>query len=196
MRNVTTELAAADQTKITFEPWPINARAGASAIAADLDLDGRPTSWGCPAVTAAPGETPVPAWARNEGKRLARRRVAAGTGDARGWRDWRSSIWSATRCRTSSSSGRAQPPALARNLGNGHHWLALQLGGHWRVKPELMRTNSHAIGTRVIVEGQGIRVPTTTRRPTRAWASRSRRSCSDWASASRPTWFTCAGPTA
>ena len=44
---------------------------------------------------------------------------------------------------------------MARNLGNGHHWLALQLGGHWRVKPELMRTNSHAIGTRVIVEGQG-----------------------------------------
>jgi len=49
-------------------------------------------------------------------------------------------------------------PAVARNLGNGHHWLALQLGGHWRVKPELMRTNSHAIGTRVIVEGQGIHV--------------------------------------
>ena len=49
-------------------------------------------------------------------------------------------------------------PAVARNLGNGHHWLALQLGGHWRVNPELMRTNSHAIGTRVIVEGQGIHV--------------------------------------
>jgi ASPIC and UnbV len=47
---------------------------------------------------------------------------------------------------------------VARNLGNGHHWLALLLGGHWRVKPELMRTNSHAIGTRVIVEGQGIHV--------------------------------------
>ena len=47
---------------------------------------------------------------------------------------------------------------MARNLGNGHHWLALQLGGHWRVKPELMRTNSHAIGTRLIVEGQGIHV--------------------------------------
>ena len=50
-------------------------------------------------------------------------------------------------------------PALARNLGNGHHWLALRLGGHWRVKPELMRTNSHAIGTRVTLEGQGIYVP-------------------------------------
>ena len=53
---------------------------------------------------------------------------------------------------------RRGPPAVARNLGNGHHWLALQLGGHWRVKPELMRTNSHAIGTRVIVEGQGLHV--------------------------------------
>ena len=56
------------------------------------------------------------------------------------------------------SSDRAKPPALAQNLGNGQHWLALQLGGHWRVKPELMRTNSHAIGTRVLVEGQGLHV--------------------------------------
>ena len=50
---------------------------------------------------------------------------------------------------------RASRPALARNLGNGHHWLALELGGHWRVKPELMRTNSHALGTRVIARRAG-----------------------------------------
>jgi hypothetical protein len=47
---------------------------------------------------------------------------------------------------------------LARNLGNGQHWLALELGGHWQVKPKLMRTNSHAIGTRVVLEGQGTHV--------------------------------------
>ena len=89
------------------------------------------------------------------------------------------------------------PPAVARNLGNGHHWLALQLGGHWRVKPELMRTNSHAIGTRVIVEGQGIHVclrPHDAR--LRPGAVDRRRSCSDWARARPPTWFICAGPTA
>ena len=51
-----------------------------------------------------------------------------------------------------------EPPALATNLGNGRKWLALDLGGHWRVKPELMRSNSHAIGTRVLVEGQGLHV--------------------------------------
>src|SRR5207248_9929262 len=49
-------------------------------------------------------------------------------------------------------------PEVSRNLGNGEHWLAIQLGGHWRVKPKLMRTNSHAIGTRVILEGQGVHV--------------------------------------
>ena len=49
-----------------------------------------------------------------------------------------------------------EPPTLSRNLGNGQHWLALQLGGHWGVKPQLMRTNSHAFGTRVVIEGQGI----------------------------------------
>jgi hypothetical protein len=51
-----------------------------------------------------------------------------------------------------------EAPAIARNLGNGQHWLALALGGHWRVQPQLMRTNSHAIGTRVLVEGQGLHV--------------------------------------
>ncbi len=51
-----------------------------------------------------------------------------------------------------------EPPALARNLGNGNHWLALGLGGHWRVKPERMRTNSHAIGVRVTLEGPGVYV--------------------------------------
>ena len=44
-------------------------------------------------------------------------------------------------------------------LGNGQHWLAMRLGGYWRVKPELMRTNSHGIGTRVTLEGQGLFVP-------------------------------------
>ena len=50
------------------------------------------------------------------------------------------------------------PPVLARNLGNGRHWLAFELGGLWHVKPELMRTNSHGLGTRVLVEGQGTHV--------------------------------------
>ena len=50
-------------------------------------------------------------------------------------------------------------PVLARNSGNGQHWLAIRLGGYWRVKPELMRTNSHGIGTRVTLEGQGLFVP-------------------------------------
>ena len=49
----TTERTAADQTKITFEPWPINASStGGRRIAADLDLDGLPDLLGLPAVAS------------------------------------------------------------------------------------------------------------------------------------------------
>ena len=54
-----------------------------------------------------------------------------------------------------SSVRRGRAPRLARNLGNGQHWLAIELGGYWRVKPELMRTNSHGIGTRVTARRAG-----------------------------------------
>jgi len=99
----------------------------------------------------------LPAWARNEGKRLAVQTLSL-------------------RLEQPGLDGLAafdlvgdplpdilvirpgEAPALGQNLGNGQHWLALQLGGHWRVKPQLMRTNSHAIGTRVILEGQGMHV--------------------------------------
>ncbi len=117
------------------------------------DLLGLPAVHGEP----QPGKPLSPLWARNEGKRLSQGELPVGL-------------------ETSGLDGLAladlvgdplpdllivrggEAPVVARNLGNGHHWLALQLGGHWRVKPELMRTNSHAIGTRVVVEGQGVHV--------------------------------------
>ena len=60
------------------------------------------------------------------------------------------------RCPTCWCIRPGESPALATNIGNGQHWLALKLGGYWRVKPELMRTNSHGIGTRITLEGQGL----------------------------------------
>jgi hypothetical protein len=37
-------------------------------------------------------------------------------------------------------------PWIARNPGNNHHWVALDLDGRWGVKPKLMRTNPHGWG--------------------------------------------------
>jgi tetratricopeptide (TPR) repeat protein len=148
---------AAETTPLTFEAWPINATRWRSAQAVDLDLDGQPDLLGSPAAPDRPGEVVLPAWARNEGRRFAARTLNLGL-------------------ESQALDGLAaldligdplpdllvirpgESPALARNLGNGHHWLALRLGGHWGVKPKLMRTNSHAIGTRVVLEGQGMHV--------------------------------------
>jgi len=153
----TTVPTTADKTRITFETWPVNATRWRSAQAIDLDLDGRTDLLGLPAASGKPGDVVLPAWARNEGKRYSAKTLSLGleipdqegltavdlVGDP---------LPDIVVVRP------GEPPALAKNLGNGQHWLALQLGGHWRVKPELMRTNSHAIGTRVVVEGQGIYV--------------------------------------
>jgi tetratricopeptide (TPR) repeat protein len=151
----TTVRTTVKETELTFESWPINAARWRAAQAVDLDLDGRADLLGLPAAPTKSGEVILPAWARNEGKRYATKALPL-------------------RLETAGLEGLAavdlvgdplldilvippgEPPTVARNLGNGQHWLALQLGGHWRVKPKLMRTNSHAFGTRVSIEGQGI----------------------------------------
>jgi hypothetical protein len=50
-------------------------------------------------------------------------------------------------------------PRLVENLGSGHHWLALELSGRWKVPPDHMRSNPHGLGTRVELEGQGLSSP-------------------------------------
>jgi tetratricopeptide (TPR) repeat protein len=50
-------------------------------------------------------------------------------------------------------------PSLARNLGNGHHWLALDLSGRWKFSFDHMRTNPHGLGTRLALQTQGLHVP-------------------------------------
>ena len=128
-----------------------------TAIAADLDLDGLPDLLGLPAADAraSAAGTPAVVWARNEGKRLTAKELLV-TLETPGVEGLALADLVGDPLPDILVTRAGAAPAVARNLGNGHHWLALQLGGHWRVKPELMRTNSHAIGTRVIVEGQGI----------------------------------------
>jgi tetratricopeptide (TPR) repeat protein len=154
----TTQPATTDKIRLTFESWPINASRWRAAQAVDLDLDGRTDLLGLPSGSSEPGEIVLPAWARNDGKRFALERLSI-----------RAENPALVGLAAVDLAGDPLPeilmlrpgdrPAIARNSGNGQHWLAVRLGGYWRVKPELMRTNSHAIGTRVTLEGQGLFVP-------------------------------------
>jgi tetratricopeptide (TPR) repeat protein len=153
-RNIT-EPSSAKETRITFEPWPINAARWRSAQAIDLDLDGRLDLLGLHTGDRKSDGLDVAEWVRNEVGRFQGAMLGFGV-----------ESFSLDGLMAVDLVGDAlpdlvlirpgQPPALAKNLGNGQHWLALQLGGYWRVKPELMRTNSHAIGTRVFLEGRGV----------------------------------------
>ncbi len=155
-RNIT-ERSTVEATKIAFENWPIPPTRWRTAQAIDLDLDGRPDLVGLPKVSAKSVSLEFPSWGRNEGRKHVVHTLplqldtpevdSLSAVDLIG--DPLPDILVVPA---------GQPPALAANKGNGQHWLALRLGGHWRVKPELMRTNSHAIGTRLVLEGQGIYV--------------------------------------
>jgi hypothetical protein len=53
---------------------------------------------------------------------------------------------------------RGRAPRLARNRGNGRHWLALDLTGRWMTSFDHMHTNPHRLGVRLALEGQGLNV--------------------------------------
>lgn len=152
-RNATRRSLAADLLP-AFERFACNARGWRSAAVADLDLDGRFDLVGLLA-RPAEGTQPSPPvmWARNEATRLA---VA----------DPPILVEPADGLAVVDLSGdplpdllvvpSGQAPILAKNLGSGHRWLALDLTGRWRVKPELMRTNPHAVGARATVQARGL----------------------------------------
>ena len=157
LRN-TTERSTAVETRISFEPFPTNAEGWRSAVASDLDLDGAFDLLGLPSprIHSDHHQSSLQ-WARNEGTRLDVRELILGLEgsaiegfalvDVEGDPLPELLIFRA-----------GDAPVWAPNLGNGNHWLSVQLGGHWRVKPELMRTNSHGIGTRIVIEGKGVHV--------------------------------------
>ena len=155
-RNIT-QPSGTDLTRIKFEAWPINAARWRSAQAIDLDLDGRADLLGLPASAPQPGNPVLPSWARNDGMRFSAKTLSLGL-ESPGLEGLTAIDLIGDPLPDILVTRPGETPALARNLGNGHSWLALELGGHWRVKPQRMRTNSHAIGTRVILEGQGVYV--------------------------------------
>ncbi len=154
-----TEPTIADKTQVKFESWPINASRWTSMQAVDLDLDGRTDLLGASGSTPTPvANAGLPYWGRSEEGRFVVRPLEA-FGDDRGASGILAVDLVGDPLCDILMLRRGDGPMLARNTGNGGHWLSLKLGGYWRVRPELMRTNSHGIGTRVTLEGQGMFVP-------------------------------------
>jgi tetratricopeptide (TPR) repeat protein len=149
-----TPAGSQDPSKLKFEHWPLNASNWRSLQVLDLDLDGWADLLGLPAATSKQSELALPAWARREPTRFAKKNL-----DLRLENPAVDGLLAVDLTGDPLADLLAMrpgaPPVLARNLGNGNHWLAVSLGGHWRVKPELMRTNPHGIGTRLLLEGQG-----------------------------------------
>ena len=155
--------SASDHLGALARPTPGDWRA---AVAADLDLDTWPDLVGLPAIGRRP-----------------RARLGAGTtageldgdparprpGDAEAAAVARASpwpTWSATPLPDLLLVGDGEAARLARNLGNGQHWLALDLGGPLE---DQLRPHAHqparARGPASRSKGRGSTSPTTTRRP-------------------------------
>ena len=154
-RNATTRTG--NVAKLGFETLPIDAKNWLNAQAIDLDLDTWPDLVGLPST----GPPSAPAWSRNAGSRLETQLVPL-TPDG-------SESSTMVGLAVADLSGDALPellivrdglvPRIARNLGNGNHWLAVDLAGRWKTSFDHMRTNSEGLGARLSLEGQGMNVP-------------------------------------
>ena len=143
--------------RLAFESRPIDARNWRSAQAVDLDLDTWADLVGLPISDSTPGL----AWARNAGTRLESGPLALAPDGS----DGQPLVGFAV----ADLLGDPLPdlvfvreglaPRVARNLGNGQHWLAVDLAGRWKTSFDHMRTNSEGLGARLSLEGQGINVP-------------------------------------
>ena len=143
--------------KLAWESSPIDAKAWRAAEAVDLDLD----TWFD--LVGLPGSAKelVPAWARNSGTRFE-------TGPLPLQPDGPEEP-PLVGLAVANLSGDPLPdllilreglaPRVARNLGNGNHWLAVDLAGRWKFSFDRMRTNSQGLGARLSLEGQGINAP-------------------------------------
>ena len=154
-RNETTRTGS--YVKLAGEMMPANARNWRSATVADLDLD----TWNDLVGLPAPDASSSLEWSRNDGIRLENRPLALGPigpenrsasgfiiADLLG-----DSLPDLVLCRD------GEAPRIARNFGNGNHWLAVDPSGRWRVGYDRMRSNSAGLGTRLTLEGAGLDNP-------------------------------------
>ncbi len=139
---------------LAWENWPIDAREWRSALAIDIDLDTWPDLVGLPASK----DIPSISWARNDGARLVTQKLLVSFGDAGNLSGFVMADFVGDPLADLLLCVDGGPPRIARNLGNGRHWLAVDLGGRWKTSFDHMRTNPHGLGTRMTLEGQGLLV--------------------------------------
>jgi hypothetical protein len=144
---------------VSFEFWPTDAARWRSASTVDLDLDTWTDLVGLPA--SGTDVPPAPAWARNDGSRLAVQDLALpplGTEPLVGL-DLADIAGDALPELILLHEG--SPPRWLGNAGNGCHWLALSLSGRWKFGFDWMRSNSHGTGASLTVQGANLSVPAT-----------------------------------
>ncbi len=153
-RNVTTRKNDGEVV-LAFEPFPIDAAGWRSAGVADVDLDGTLD------LLALPGRKapPAPIFARGELARFASSPLGLGPVGASPLQGMIYADVLGTPLPDVVLVQDGEPPMVAVNAGNGQHWIGLEIGGRWDVKPKNMRTNVQGLGVRVVIEGDGLRVP-------------------------------------
>ena len=151
-----TKRDGADPT-VTGASFPINARDWRSAVTVDLDLD----TWADLIGLPAPAPTAGLEWSRNAGLRFENQGLALGPvgGDNRPVNGFAVANLVGDPLPDLILRRDGEPPRLARNLGNGSHWLSLDLSGRWKTSHDQMRTNSEGLGARLALEGRDLFVP-------------------------------------
>ena len=157
---VSTFINATDPYKfdapITWADWPSDAKEWRSAQAVDLDLD----TW--PDLVGLPGKSELPTvdWSRNDGERFVTGPLAIGpaASDIKGLTGALAADLAGDPLNDLLTLAEGRPPELARNLGNGEYWIAIDLGGRWKTSFDHMRTNPHGLGTRIKIEGENLLV--------------------------------------
>ncbi len=141
---------------LAFEPWPVDVRGSRSAVAADLDLDGWPDLLAL--TSGEPGQTPR--FSRGEGTRFAPPRPIGPSGASpAGTRGFALADVIGDPLPDLIILRDGEGPSLSHNLGNGGHWIALNIGGRWGVKPKHMRTNSEGLGAKIRIDSDNLSVP-------------------------------------
>jgi hypothetical protein len=140
---------------LAFDPWPTNVGDWRTALAADLDLDGKPDLLGL----AWSNARAIPMGARNDGRRLSAMALPIVADDSapqqRQGMTLADLIGDPLPDLVLIKDG--ESPRVAQNRGNGHHWLSLRLSGRWSTWRRL-RSNPHGIGARIWLQGPGLNV--------------------------------------
>jgi tetratricopeptide (TPR) repeat protein len=154
-RNRTPNSTGMVDTPLAFEFWPTDAHDWRAAQVVDLDLDGASDFLGLPAVAA----DAAPEWARNAGNRLATLQIALGPDTLKPLQGLAIADLAADPLPDLLLLRDGEGPRLARNLGNGQHWLALDVRGQWKLGPQYgpMRTNPQGLGARILLQGLTLR---------------------------------------